>query len=170
MSFRHIKRRIGLILPKFGRSIKRDILYISPKMNREEREITSIIRNLLSNPENKVVYSVNSKSIRIQTKDKKYVIALTGSQVRINFVSISINERIGSKLFKSVINRIEDEISVMDNDVISDHKEFLSSMNGVFMRSNAEFNKRTQMVKNISSRNMDAKISNILINSFNERS
>ena len=170
MSFRHIKKRIGLILPKFGRTVKRDILYITPKMNRVEREITSIIRNLLSNPENKVVYSVNSKSIRIQTKDRKYVIALTSSQVRINFVNISINERIGSQLFKSVIDRIESEIEVMDNDVISDHKEFLSSMNGIFMKTNAEFNKRTAMVKNVSARNMDAKLSNILINSVNERS
>ena len=149
MSFRHIKKRIGLILPKFGRTVKRDILYLTPKMNRVEREITSIIRNLLSNPENKVVYSVNSKSIRIQTKDRKYVIALTSSQVRINFVNISINERIGSQLFKSVIDRIESEIEVMDNDVISDHKEFLSSMNGIFMKTNAEFNKRTAMVKNV---------------------
>jgi hypothetical protein len=170
MSFRHIKKRIGLILPKFGRTVKRDILYLTPKMNRVEREITSIIRNLLSNPENKVVYSVNSKSIRIQTKDRKYVIALTSSQVRINFVNITINERIGSHLFKSVIDRIESEIEVMDNDVISDHKEFLSSMNGIFMKTNAEFNKRTAMVKNVSERNMDAKLSNILINSVNERS
>jgi dTDP-glucose pyrophosphorylase len=170
MSFRHVKKRIGLILPKFGRTVKRDILYISPKMNREEREITSIIRNLLSNSENKVVYSVNSKSIRIQTKDKKYVIALTSSQVRINFVNISINERIGGQLFKSVINRIEAEIEVMDNDVISDHKEFLSNMNGIFMKSNAEFTKRTAIVKNVSARNMDSKLSNILINSVNERS
>lgn len=170
MSFRHIKKRIGLILPKFGRTVKRDILYLTPKMNRVEREITSIIRNLLSNPENKVVYSVNSKSIRIQTKDRKYVIALTSSQVRINFVNITINERIGSHLFKSVIDRIESEIEVMDNDVISDHKEFLSSMNGIFMKTNAEFSKRTQIVKNVSARNMDAKLSNILINSVNERS
>lgn len=170
MSFRHVKKRIGLILPKFSRTVKRDILYISPKMNREEREITSIIRNLLSNPENKVVYSVNSKSIRIQTKDRKYVIALTSSQVRINFVTININERIGGQLFNSVINRIEGEIEVMDNDVISDHKEFLSSMNGIFMKTNAEFNKKTEMVKNASVRNVDAKLSNILINSLNGRS
>jgi hypothetical protein len=170
MRFRHIKKRIGLIFPKFSRTVKRDILYISPKMNREEREITSIIRNLLSNPENNVVYSVNSKSIRIQTKDKKYVIALTNSQVRINFVTIPINERIGSQLFESVIDRMESEIAVMDNDVISDHKEFLSSMNSIFMKNNVEFVKRSAMVKNVSARNMDTKLSNILINSISERS
>lgn len=169
MSFRHIKKRISLILPKFGRTIKRDILYITPKMNREEREITSIVKNLLENPENKVVYSVNSKSIRIQTKDKKYVIALTNSQVKINFVNITINERIGGKLFKSVIARIENEIEVMDNDVISDHKEFLSSMNGVFVRSNAEFIKRASLVKKASSRNIESTLSKILENSMNER-
>ena len=168
MSFRHIKKRIGLILPKFSRTIKRDVLYISPKMNREEREITSIIRNLLSNPENKVVYSVNSKSIRIQTKDKKYVIALTSGQVRINFVNISINERIGSKLFKNVISRIEDEISVMDNDVASDHKEFLRSMNGIFMKSNAEFSKGSEAVKNASQKNIESALSRILKDSMTE--
>lgn len=168
MSFRHIKKRIGLILPKFSRTIKRDVLYISTKMNREEREITSIIRNLLSNPENKVVYSVNSKSIRIQTKDKKYVIALTSGQVRINFVNISINERIGSKLFKNVISRIEDEISVMDNDVASDHKEFLRSMNGIFMKSNAEFSKRSEAVKNASQKNIESALSRILKDSMTE--
>jgi tRNA(Ile)-lysidine synthase TilS/MesJ len=168
MSFRHIRRRIGLILPKFGRGIKRNIFCISPKMNREEREITSIIRNLLENPENKVVYSVNSKSIRIQTKDKKYVIALTAGWVRINFVDISINERIGSKLFKNVISRIENEISVMDNDVASDHKEFLRRMNGIFMKSNAEFSKRSEAVKNASQKNIESALSRILKDSMME--
>jgi len=169
MSFRHVKKRISLMLPKFGRTVKRDILYITPKMNREEREITSIIRNLLENPENRVVYSVNSKSIRIQTKDKKYLIALTNSQVRINFVNVTINERIGNRLFKSVIARIEDEIEAMDNDVVSDHKEFLSNMNGIFLRSNAEFAKRSSLVKKASSKNIETTLSRILHDSVNER-
>jgi hypothetical protein len=57
----------------------------------------------------------------------------------------------------------------MDNDVASDHKEFLRRMNGIFMKSNVEFAKRTEMVKNVSPKNMDVKLSNILINSVNER-
>jgi hypothetical protein len=138
-------------------------------MTREEREIASIVRNLLANPENNVIYSVNSKSIRIQTKDKKYVIALTNRQVRINFVNIPINERIGDKLFKSVIARIEAEIEVMDNDVISDHKKFLSSMNGIFVKSNAEFAKRSSLVKKASAGNIESTLSKILHDSVNER-
>ncbi len=168
MSFRHIKKRISLILPKFGRTVKRDILYITPKLTREEREITSIIRNLLINPENKVVYSVNSKSIRIQTRDKKYVISLTSSQVRINFVNIKINERVGGKLFKSVIDRIEDEVEEMDRGVISENAGFLSTMNSIFVRNNEEFSKRSSLVKKASSKNIENTLTRILQNSINE--
>jgi len=157
-----------LILPKFGRTVKRDILYITPKLTREEREITSIIRNLLINPENKVVYSVNSKSIRIQTRDKKYVISLTSSQVRINFVNIKINERVGGKLFKSVIDRIEDEVEEMDRGVISENAGFLSTMNSIFVRNNEEFSKRSSLVKKASSKNIENTLTRILQNSINE--
>jgi hypothetical protein len=169
MSFRHVKKRISLILPKFGRTVKRDILYITPKMNREERQIKSIIKNLLENPENKIIYSINSKTIRIQTKDKKYVIALTNRQVRINFVNITINERIGSQLFEIVIARIESEIEAMDNDVVSDHKKFLSNMNDIFLRSNIEFVKRSSLVKKASSKNIETALSRILQDSVNEQ-
>ena len=168
MSLRHVKKKISLILPKFGRTVKRDIFQMCPKMTREEREVSSMIRNLLNNPENRVVYSVIGKSIRIQTKDKKYVIALTSKQVRINFVTISINERIGNALVEKVVNRIESDIDMMDEEVISDQKEFLVGMNEVFVKNNTDFMKRSEIIKNASGKNLEGTLSKILKNSLAE--
>lgn len=168
MNTRNLKKRISLILPKFGRSIRRDIFQLCPKMTSEERKISSMIHNLLSNPENRVIYSVKGKSIRIQTKDRKYVVSLTNSNIRINFVTVSINERIGSVLVDLVINRIESDIAEMDREVISDQKEFLCGMNEVFIKANSEFTKRSEAVKNASSKNIESALSRILRDSMAE--
>lgn len=151
-----------MILPKLGRSIKRDVFQMCPKMTREEREISSMIRNLLSNPENKVIYSIRSKSIRIQTKDKKYVVSLTSSYIRINFVLISLNERIGNLLVDRVVDRMESDIANMDKEVMVDQKEFLTGMNEVFIKANIESAKRLELVKNASSRNIESTLSRIM--------
>jgi hypothetical protein len=168
MSLRHLKKRISLILPKFGRTVKRDILHMSSKMTREEREISAMVRNLLSNPENKVAYSLRERSIRIQTKDRKYVVSLSSNHIRINFVTVSLNERIGTVLVDRVIERIESDIEEMDRDVMADQKEFITGMNGVFIKNNIEFIKRSKLVKNASSRNIESTLSRILQDSMNE--
>ena len=162
MSLRHLKKRISLAMPKLKRTVKRDIFQMCPKMTREERAISAMIRNLLSNQENRIIYSIRSKSIRIQTKDKKYVVSLTSSYIRINFVLISLNERIGNVLVDRVIDRMESDIANMDNDVMSDQKEFLSGMNDVFVKANVESAKRSQLIKNASSRNIESTLSRIM--------
>jgi hypothetical protein len=168
MKLRHLKKRIGLVLPKFGRTLKRNILQMHPKMTREEREISAMIRNLLSNPENKVAYSLRERSIRIQTKDKKYVISLNSNYMKINFVTVTLNERIGTVLVDRVIQRIESDIEEMDRDVMMDQKEFITGMNGVFIKNNIEFTKRSKLIKNASTRNIESTLSGILQDSMNE--
>jgi hypothetical protein len=168
MRLRHFKKRISLILPKAGRTLKRNILQMHPKMTREEREISAMIRNLLSNPENRVFYSLGERSIRIQTKDKKYVVSLNSNHIRINFVTVTLNERIGTVLVERVIERIESDIREMDRYVMMDQKEFITGMNGVFIKNNMEFTKRSKLVKNASSRNIESTLSRILHDSMNE--
>ena len=168
MDLRHFKKRIGLVLPLFSRTIKRDIFQMIPKMTREEREISVMIKNLLNNAENRVIYSTKSKSIRIQTRDKKYIISLTSNSIRINFVLIELNERIGNLLVDRVIDRMESDIDDMDNNVIEDRKKFLNDMNGIFIRGNTEFSKRSELVKNSSSKNIETTLSRILGDSINE--
>lgn len=168
MSLRHFKKRIGLVLPKFGRTLKRDIFQMHPKMTREEREISAMVRNLLSNPENRVAYSINGRSIRIQTKDKKYVVSLSSNHIRINFVTVSLNERVGTVLVDRVIKRIESDIAEMDREVMVDQKEFITGMNGVFIKNNVEFIKRSKLVKNAAAGNIESTLSRILKDSMNE--
>ena len=168
MSLRHLKKRIGLAIPKIRRTINRDIFQMYPKMTREEREISAIVRNLLSNPENRVAYSIRGRSIRIQTKDKKYVVSLSNNHIRINFVTVSLNERVGTVLVNRVIKRIESDIEEMDREVMTDQKEFITGMNGVFIKNNVEFIKRSKLVKNASTRNIESTLTRILKDSINE--
>lgn len=168
MGLRHFKKRIGLAFPKFGRTIRRDIFQMYPKMTPGEREISAMIRNLLSNPDNRVIYSIKSKSVRIQTRDKKYVVSLSTDHIRINLVLIPLNERIGNVLVDRVIDRMESDIDIMDKDVMVDQKEFLSDLNEVFIKTNIESAKRFELVKNTSPKNMESTLSRILGDPINE--
>jgi hypothetical protein len=168
MDTRNLKKRIGLILPKIGRIFRRDVFQMCSKMSREEREISSMVNNLLINPENRVIYSIKGKTIRIQTRDKKYVVLLTSKFIRINFVTVSINERIGNALIDRVINRIESDIEDMDRDVMTDQKEFLTGINNVFIKTNLESTKRSELVKNASAGNIENTLSRILKDSMSE--
>lgn len=168
MNSRHFKKRISLVIPKMSRKIRRDIFQMYSKMTREEREISAMIRNLLSNPENRIIYSIRSKSVRIQTRDKKYAVSLSSDHIRINFVSIPLNERIGNALVDRVIERMESDIDNIDSDAMMDQKEFLSGMNGVFIKTNTESIKRLQLVKDASSRNTESILTRILTDQINE--
>jgi hypothetical protein len=162
MNIRLFKKRTKLILPMVGRFIKRDVFHMDSKMTREEREILSIIRKLLENPETKVIFSPNSGSVRLQTRDKKYVVSAESKCIKVNYTEVQVGEKVGKFIMSLILHRIESEVVSMDRDILAERKDFLHEVNNSMSRINLDFYKKIEIIKNSHSEIATSEISKII--------
>ena len=142
-----MSKRFKLIFPKIARSFRRNVFMTEIKHTNEERCIKSIVRNLLFNPDSKVIYSPIKKSIRIQTRDKKHTLCISRNSISINHSRFSLRDMFGSYLLGECIKRIEEEIDIMDSSIDFDRGKFLHDVKNSTIKGMDEYVRKMEILE-----------------------
>jgi len=136
------KRKIKVEISKFFRKLRFGILSMREEKNAQDRLIVKIVRSLLDDKETRVVHSPNSNKTYIRTKDKKITVIFDIYTIRITnhkfFFTGTLKDGIGQDMTDLAKARIEREMNVIDQDVITNEKEFLLNVYDTFVSPKIE--------------------------------
>ena len=106
--------------------------YGKSQVTKKERTLRKIIRGVLQDPENRVLYSPESYRIFAHNKTKTYIISFDDREIRITnhkfFSSFSVNPEFGRILIREAYDRIENDLRELESESVCNEDFFLNEV------------------------------------------
>jgi len=120
------ERKAKVFIGKINRGIARGVSLASHKKTYQERSILRIVRSITEDPDGMVRYSPRSKKVYLVPKNGAETISLDRANLIIDARKISLNHDFGDALFEMCIDRIENDLKILDDEINKKEKMFFS--------------------------------------------
>ena len=130
--FRRKWRRLILLLYKFYRAF--DLGYNATRMpkSKQDRMIIKAVSSILDSSGVKVIYSPVGPKVYIHTKDKRYMIILSRSQVSITnhrfFLTSFVSDHMGESLMNLSLIKLDEEVKKLEWEIRDNENHFLDDI------------------------------------------
>jgi hypothetical protein len=131
---RNWKKSIIYLL-KLKRAIGFSLSAAKSSKTKQDRMIVKVVSSVLDSPGIKIYYHPHGQTgprVYIHTKDKKYIICLSKSHVRISnhkfFFSSYITDQMSDSLIQIALNKLEKEMERLEFESIESEDSFMSEI------------------------------------------
>lgn len=134
-------RKILIYFLRLYRAFDLGITSARETKTKQDRMIIKVVSSVLDSAGAKVYYSPrNSRGpkVYIHTKDKRYIITMTKTQVSITNHKFFFNSYITDQMAESLINlaltKLEDDLKRLDSEIVSNEDNFLGDLYETFKK------------------------------------
>jgi len=120
------ERKAKVFIGRINRGIARGVSLASHKKTYQERSILRIVRSITEDPDGVVRYSPRCKKVYLVPKNGAETISLDRGNMIIDARKISLNHDFGDALFEMCIDRIENDLKILDDEINKKEKMFFS--------------------------------------------